>query len=79
MGGEDRTDWNLYKLAIQAVEAGLLSVGSRGHEITQQVIRQGFDSLSSTQRIIYLAEAVPALNEMLRRQFTFERPENSPH
>jgi hypothetical protein len=76
--GEDRSDQNLHKLAVQAVEAGLLSAGSRGHEITQQVIRRGFDSLSLTQRTIYLAEAVPALNEMLRRQFVHEWSDRAP-
>jgi hypothetical protein len=76
MDGEDRIDWNLHKLAEQAVQAGLLNAGSRGYEITQQVIRGGLDSLSRTQRIVYLAEAVPALNETLRRQFTCERSDS---
>jgi hypothetical protein len=68
-GGEDRTDWQLHKLTEQAVEEGLLIAGSLGYEITQQVIRYGYDSLSPAQRIVYLAEAVPALNEMMERQF----------
>jgi hypothetical protein len=69
MAGEDRTDWQLHKLTVQAVEAGLLIAGSPGHETTLQVIRRGFDSLSPTQRLVFLAEAVPAINEMMQRQF----------
>jgi hypothetical protein len=76
MNGMDRFDWNLNRLTELAVEAGLLSAGSRGHEITQRVIWRGVDSLSPGQRVVYLAEAVPVLNEMLRRQFTRERSDN---
>jgi hypothetical protein len=76
MGGIDRFDWNLNRLTEQAVEAGLLSAGSRGHEITQHVIWRGVAGLSPGQRTVYLAEAVPALNEVLRRQFTCERSDN---
>jgi hypothetical protein len=66
MSGKDRVDWDLHKLAEQAVEAGLLDAGSRGYDITQQVIHQGFDSLTPAQRQAYIREAVPALNEMAR-------------
>jgi hypothetical protein len=55
------------------VQAGLLSAGSRGHEITQEVILRGFESLSSVQRIVYLAEVVPALDEMIRRHECSDR------
>ena len=72
MRGIDRFDWNLNRLTERAVQAGLLSVGSRGHEIIQHVIFRGFESLSPVQRSIYLAEAAPALNEMMRRQSTCE-------
>jgi hypothetical protein len=72
MSGKDRVDWNLHKLAEQAVEAGLLIAGSRGYDITQQVIQQGFDSLTPAQRQAYIREAVPALHEMVRRQFVRE-------
>jgi hypothetical protein len=73
MSSTHRFDWHLNSLTEQAVEAGLLSSGSRGHKITQQVVLRGLDSLSPAQRIVYLTEAVPALNEMLRRQSTSER------
>jgi hypothetical protein len=81
MGGVHRFDWNLNRLTEQAVEAGLLSAGSRGHEITQQVILRGFDSLSPSQRTVYLAEAVPALNAMMQRQCPGDREGHrcSPH
>jgi hypothetical protein len=68
MGGIHRFDWSLNRLTEQAVEAGLLGAGSRAHEITQQVILRGFDSLSPGQRLVYLTEAVPALDEMRQRQ-----------
>jgi hypothetical protein len=76
MGGEDRTDWRLHELAEQAVEAGLLDLGSRGYAITLQVIRRGFESLSPEQRHVYITEAVPALNEMMRRRFVRECSDN---
>jgi hypothetical protein len=76
MGGEDRTDWRLHELTEQAVEAGLLGAGSRGHVITQQVIRRGFGSLSPEQQQIYITEAIPALNEMMRRRFVRECSDN---
>jgi hypothetical protein len=73
MSGKGRVDWNLHKLAEQAVEAGLLNAGSRGYDITQQVIHQGFNSLTPAQRQAYIREAVPALNEMVRWQYVRER------
>ena len=78
MRGIDRFDWNLNRLTERAVQAGLLSAGSRGHEIIQHVIFRGFESLSPSQRIIYLAEAAPALNEMMRRQSTCECHDRAP-
>jgi hypothetical protein len=72
MSEKDRVDWNLHKLAEQAVEAGLLDAGSRGYDITQQVIHDGFDSLTPAQRRAYTREVVPALNEMVLRQFAGE-------
>jgi hypothetical protein len=52
------------------VKAGLLDAGSRGYDLTQQVIHQGLGSLTPSQRRAYISEAAPALNEMLRRKFT---------
>jgi hypothetical protein len=77
MSGKGRVDWNLHKLAEQAVEAGLLNAGSRGYDITQQVIHQGFNSLTPAQRQAYIREAVPALNEMVRWQYVRERGYNA--
>jgi hypothetical protein len=77
MSGKGRVDWNLHKLAEQAVEAGLLNAGSRGYDITQQVIHQGFNSLTPAQRQAYIREAVPALNEMVRWQYVRERRYNA--
>jgi hypothetical protein len=72
MSGKVPVDWNLHTLAEQAVEAGLLIAGSRAYDITQQVIHQGLDSLTPAQRQAYLTEAVPALNEMMRRRRVHE-------
>jgi hypothetical protein len=76
MGGEDRTDWRLHELTEEAVAEGLLDAGSRAYDITQQVIHQGFDSLTPAQRQAYITEAVPALNEMMRRRFIRECSDN---
>ena len=74
MSGKHRVNWNLHRLAEQEVQAGLLDAGSRGYDITQQVIHQGLNSLTPAQRHAYISEAAPALKEMLRRKFTSERP-----
>ena len=76
MGGKDRTDLRLHELAEQAVEAGLLDAGSRAYDLTQQVIHEGFNSLTPAQRQAYITEAVPALNEMMRRRFVRECSDN---
>jgi hypothetical protein len=76
MREEDRTDWRLHELAEQAVKEGLLDAGSRAYDITQQVIHQGFTSLTPSQRQAYITEAVPALNEMMRRQNVRECSDN---
>jgi hypothetical protein len=62
-------DKSLQSLAEQAVREGLLTLGSPGYVITQQVIHQGLESLSSKDRQIYLTEVVPALSDILRRRF----------
>ena len=71
MGLYDRVDWGLQ--VEQAVQDGLLAVNSRGYRVTQQVMQQGFSSLSPEQRCVYLTEVLPALNEMARRQYVRER------
>jgi hypothetical protein len=58
------------------VEEGLLDAGSRGYEVTPCVIRAGFNSLSPAQREVYIKEAVPALNEVMRRRFVRECSDN---
>ena len=73
MSGKHRVDWNLHRLTEQAVRAGLLDGGSRGYDITQQVIHQGLNSLTPAQHHAYIREAVPALKKMLRRKFSCER------
>jgi hypothetical protein len=71
MGSCDRLEWGLH--VEQAVQEGLLEVGSRSYTVIQQVIEQGFTSLSPEQRCVYITEALPALNEMARRQYVRER------
>jgi hypothetical protein len=68
MSVQDRIDCNLLQVTVQAVQEGLLSPASRAYGITQQVICGGFHSLSRTQQTVYLSQAVPALNEMVRRR-----------
>ena len=71
MGSYDRVEWRLQ--VEQAVQEGLLVVESRGYRITQQVMQQGFISLSPEQRCVYIVEVLPALNEVARRQYVRER------
>jgi hypothetical protein len=40
------------------------------------MIHHGFDSLPPSQRQAYVTEAVPALNEMMRRRFVRECSDN---
>ena len=64
MGSNDLINW-----VERAVQEGLLQPNSTGYELAQRAIRQGLDSLSHQQRETYIAQVVPALNEMARRQF----------
>jgi hypothetical protein len=68
MTGNDCIERALRDLVEQAVQDGLLAEGSPGYVITQQVIRQGLDSLSPNYRHIYLTEVVPVLIDIQRRQ-----------
>jgi hypothetical protein len=72
MGGEDRIGRRLHELTGQAVAEGLLDAASRAYDITQQVIHQGFDSLTPPQRQAYITEAVP----VMRRRFLRECSDN---
>jgi hypothetical protein len=73
MDHSDRSDFGLHEQVEEAVQKGLLQEGTRAHGIAQQVVHQGFTSLSADQRRFYYREVVPALNEMARWQYVRER------
>jgi hypothetical protein len=73
MDRSDRIDFGLHEQVEQAVQKGLLQEGTRAHWVAQQVVHQGFASLSADQRRFYYREVMPALNEMARWQYARER------
>ena len=64
MGSPDLINW-----VEHAAQQGLLPTGSPGYALAQQAIDKGLDSLSPQQRGLYIAQVVPVLNEVARRQF----------
>jgi hypothetical protein len=76
MGSHDCVEWRLY--VEQAVQEGVLEAESRGYAVAQEVIKQGFATLSPEQRRVYVREVLPALNEMARREYVRERCYQAP-
>jgi hypothetical protein len=61
MGFNDHIDWDLVASLQDLVEEGELEEGTPAYGIVQQVIHQGYDSLSSKQLAVYDNIVVPAL------------------
>jgi|HubBroStandDraft_4_1064222.scaffolds.fasta_scaffold241787_1 hypothetical protein len=56
-------DVELYEAVQDLVEEGLLEETDNAYGVAQQVIHQGYDSLSPKQRGLYNALVIPALKK----------------
>ena len=63
MGHNDRIDFELHDLIQDLEDEGVLARGTPAFGIAQQVIHQGLNSLSETQRAIYELVVIPALRK----------------
>ena len=79
MGWNDHVDFELHDLVSDATDEGLIEEGTPAYGVAQQVINQGYDSLSERQRWVYDNQVLPALRtlgeqrEAQRRRDLFER------
>ena len=62
MGVEDY-DWELNDAVPDLLDEGELEKNTPGYGVAQQVIHQGYDSLSKKQRYVYDTVLVPLLKE----------------
>ena len=68
MGWNDHVDFELYETVSDAVDEGHLEEGTPAYGIAQQVIDQGYDSLSDKQKWIYDNKVLPALKAMQKER-----------
>lgn len=61
MGWNDHVDFELYEAISDAVDEGYLEEGTSAYGIAQQVVDQGYDSLSDKQKWVYDNKVLPAL------------------
>jgi len=61
MGHNDHIDFDLYHAVEQLIEEGDIQPDAPAYGIAQQVIHQGYDSLSDRQRFLYERDISPAL------------------
>ncbi|MCE1083967.1 DUF3052 domain-containing protein [Pseudomonas asiatica] len=69
MGWNDNVDWELNDAIQDLLDEGLLKEDTAGYGVAQQVIHEGYDSLSSKQKHVFdkhvgepLAKRQKALN-----------------
>lgn len=63
MGGYEDIDFELHEAVVDLVDEGHLEEGTPPYGIAQQVIHNGYESLSSKQRHIYDTVVVRALEK----------------
>jgi hypothetical protein len=61
MSWNDHVDWDLQEAIEEAVERGFVEREALGYRIAQQVIHQGYETLSDKQRWIYDGSVLPSL------------------
>lgn len=64
MGWNDHVDFDLHDLVSDATDEGLIEEGTPAYGVAQQVINQGYDSLSDRQKWVYDHRVVPALRRL---------------
>ena len=78
MSGLDDIDWDLLALIDDLVGTGDLEEGTKEYGIAQQVVDQGYESLSSKQRYIYDKHVAPLLQERGEEQYWAARAASAP-
>lgn len=63
MGWNDHVDFELHEAIEMLVEEGYLEEKTPAYGIAQQVIHQGYESLSDKQRWVYNSVVVKALED----------------
>lgn len=66
MGYNDHIDFELHERIEELVDEGEIEEGTPAYGVAQQVIHQGYDSLSSKQRALYDAVVGPALERLAK-------------
>lgn len=56
-------DWDMFHAIQDLVDEGLLDVQSKGYGIAQQVIHQGYDSLSDNQKYTFNTQVAQRLGD----------------
>ncbi|RYY85105.1 MAG: hypothetical protein EOO15_17865 [Chitinophagaceae bacterium] len=71
MGWNDHVDWELNDAIQDLLDEGLLEEGTAGYGVAQQVIHDGYDSLSPKQKHVfdkYVGEPLAKRQEALNVQ-----------
>lgn len=64
MGSNDHIDFELHDLVEDLVSELMLKRGTPAFGVAQQVIHQGYDSLTSKQRFVYDSVVAPLLKRL---------------
>lgn len=72
MGWNDHVDWELHSAIQDLVDEGLLAEDADGYGIAQQVIREGYESLSSRQKYVFNRDVGKPLAKR-QRQLNIQR------
>jgi FixJ family two-component response regulator len=67
MGSNDHIDWELHTAISQALDENRIEEGSAAAGIAQQVIHQGYESLSPAQKAVYDRVVLPALGKQAQQ------------
>ncbi len=68
MGSNDHIDFELHDLVEDLVSELILERGTPAFGVAQQVIHQGYDSLTSKQRFVYDSVVAPLLKRLGERR-----------
>ena len=61
MGWNDHIDFDLHETVSDAVDEGYIEEGTPAYGVAQQVIHEGYDSLTDKQKWVYGHQVLPAL------------------
>lgn len=78
MSGIDDIDWDLLAQIDDLIDSGDLEEGTKEYGIAQQVVHQGYESLSPKQRYVYDKLLAPLLTERADEQYWQQRAMSGP-